>query len=80
MNIDPRVIDFRNLGLKDLERVGGKNASLGELIGHLTLAGIKVPHGFATSAAAFEEFIDENQIQDKINSAEIKIVVEYLFN
>ena len=42
MNIDPRVIDFRNLGLKDLERVGGKNASLGELIGHLTNQNHKV--------------------------------------
>jgi len=66
MTVEPRVLDFRNLGLNDLERVGGKNASLGELISQLSLSGIKVPHGFATTAAAFNEFMQVNQLKDKV--------------
>ena len=46
------VIWFEQLGMDDVERVGGKNASLGEMIQHLTGAGVKVPGGFATTADA----------------------------
>ena len=51
------VVNFDRLGMGDIERVGGKNASLGEMIVQLSKAGIRVPGGFATTAAAFREFL-----------------------
>jgi pyruvate,water dikinase len=54
-----RVAWLKDLRLKDLAQVGGKNASLGEMIGGLAAAGIRVPGGFATSAQAFREFLGE---------------------
>src|SRR5258708_25199790 len=51
------VVNFDRLGMGDIERVGGKNASLGEMIGQLSKAGIRVPGGFSTTAAAFREFL-----------------------
>lgn len=48
---------FSDLGLGDLEQVGGKNASLGEMVSHLTDLGVRVPDGFATTAEAFHRFI-----------------------
>ena len=52
-----RVAWLKDLRLKDLDQVGGKNASLGEMIGGLAAAGIRVPGGFATTADAFREFL-----------------------
>jgi len=52
------VVRFQDLRMGDLARVGGKNASLGEMIAHLAARGIRVPGGFATTAAAFREFLD----------------------
>ena len=57
MNDIVRVIPFEHLRMSDVHRVGGKNASLGEMIGNLTAAGIRVPGGFATTADAFREFV-----------------------
>ena len=54
-----RVAWLKDLRLTDLEQVGGKNASLGEMIGGLAAAGIRVPGGFATTAAAFREFLGD---------------------
>ncbi|HEX2333480.1 MAG TPA: phosphoenolpyruvate synthase [Burkholderiales bacterium] len=54
-----RVAWLKDLRLKDLAQVGGKNASLGEMIGGLAAAGIRVPGGFATTAQAFREFLGE---------------------
>src|ERR671923_1119782 len=54
-----RVAWLKDLRMADLERVGGKNASLGEMISGLAAAGIRVPDGFATTAQAFREFIGE---------------------
>src|SRR2546429_9961391 len=51
------VVNFDQLGMGDIERVGGKNASLGEMSVQLSKAGIRVPGGFATTAAAFREFL-----------------------
>ena len=48
---------FSELGLGDLEEVGGKNASLGEMVSHLTDLGVRVPDGFATTSEAFHRFI-----------------------
>jgi pyruvate, water dikinase len=54
-----RVAWLKDLRMTDLEQVGGKNASLGEMIGGLAGAGIRVPGGFATTAQAFREFLGE---------------------
>ena len=55
------------LGLNDLDSVGGKNASLGEMIKNLTQSGVCVPGGFATKAQAFDDFIKYNDLQTKIS-------------
>ena len=54
----PYVLQFEQLRMSDVEQVGGKNASLGEMISQLAGAGIRVPGGFATTASAFREFLE----------------------
>ncbi len=61
-----RVIPFEALRNKHVEDVGGKNASLGEMIGELGGAGIRVPGGFATTAFAYREFLAHNQLDARI--------------
>ncbi len=51
------VVSFENLRMTDVESVGGKNASLGEMISQLAGAGVRVPGGFATTAQAFRDFL-----------------------
>ena len=63
------VIWFEDLGRHDVPRVGGKNASLGEMVGNLAAKGVKVPPGFATTAEAYWRFVDENGLRDSIASA-----------
>ena len=67
---------FRDLGLADLEQVGGKNASLGEMIGNLVSAGVSVPDGFATTADAFRRFAAqvEAQINDELTALDVEDV------
>jgi len=60
---------FDQLGMADLPQVGGKNASLGEMITSLASAGVTVPGGFATTAAAYWEFIEHNQLRERIGLA-----------
>lgn len=60
---------FDRLGMDDVEHVGGKNASLGEMISNLASAGVRVPNGFATTADAFREFISANNLDQKIHQA-----------
>jgi pyruvate, water dikinase len=55
-----RVVPFERLRMSDVDAVGGKNASLGEMISQLAGAGIRVPGGFATTAAAFREFLSQD--------------------
>ena len=62
------VLWYSQLGMKDVEIVGGKNASLGEMIGNLAASGVKVPNGFATTAAAYREFLAFEGLADRINS------------
>ena len=61
------VIWFDQLGMNDVERVGGKNASLGEMISNLSNAGVSVPNGFATTAKAYRDFISQSGLGEKIN-------------
>ncbi len=63
------VLWFSELGMRDVERVGGKNASLGEMIGNLAGAGVSVPNGFATTAAAYREFLSYEGLADRISAA-----------
>jgi len=66
-----RIAWLKDLRLKDLEQVGGKNASLGEMIGSLAAADIRVPGGFATTADAYREFLAQDGLADRI-AARIK--------
>ncbi|HET7135896.1 MAG TPA: phosphoenolpyruvate synthase [Casimicrobiaceae bacterium] len=61
-----RVIPFDRVRMRDLPEVGGKNASLGEMIGELAQAGIRVPGGFATTASAFREFLAQDDLAGRI--------------
>jgi len=57
---------FSSLGMGDLEEVGGKNSSLGEMIGNLASAGVRVPDGFATTASAFRDFVLQEGLAARI--------------
>src|SRR5262249_51683657 len=59
---------FAALGMGDLEQVGGKNASLGEMLANLVSAGVKVPDGFATTADAFRRFMSQTGLDARINA------------
>ncbi|MGH7225997.1 MAG: PEP/pyruvate-binding domain-containing protein, partial [Gemmataceae bacterium] len=61
------VLWYSELGMHDVETVGGKNASLGEMIRNLAKSGVKVPDGFATTAAAYREFLAHEGLADRIN-------------
>ncbi|HEX4583655.1 MAG TPA: phosphoenolpyruvate synthase, partial [Burkholderiaceae bacterium] len=66
MNVGQYVIPFERLRNSDVPRVGGKNASLGEMLSQLTAGGIRVPDGFATTADAFREFLSSNGLTQRI--------------
>ena len=70
------VFPFSQLRMTDVDRVGGKNASLGELLSQLTSAGIRVPDGFATTAEAFRLFLKEGGLEDRIHSRLAKLDVD----
>ena len=63
------IIWFEHLGMSDVDRVGGKNASLGEMISNLANAGVTVPGGFATTSHAYREFLAKDGLKDKIDEA-----------
>lgn len=73
---DNYVIWFENLRMTDVERVGGKNASLGEMISQLTEKGVRVPGGFATTAEAYRAFLAHNGLSERISAALAKLDVE----
>ena len=63
------VVSLDKLGVHDVEHVGGKNASLGEMISNLAGAGVSVPGGFATSAQAYRDFLEQSGLNDRIHAA-----------
>ncbi|WEJ70392.1 phosphoenolpyruvate synthase [Pseudomonas nitroreducens] len=63
------VVSLDKLGVHDVERVGGKNASLGEMISNLAGAGVSVPGGFATTAQAYRDFLEQSGLNDRIHAA-----------
>ena len=66
--MEPYVIKLAELGMEDVETVGGKNASLGEMIKNLANLGVTVPGGFATTAAAYRDFLSADGLDKKINA------------
>jgi len=67
--LSEQVLWFNQLGMNDVDRVGGKNASLGEMISGLFNKGVQVPDGFATTADAYREFIAHHGLDARINAA-----------
>jgi pyruvate,water dikinase len=70
------VLWYQQLGMNDVDKVGGKNASLGEMISNLSGAGVKVPGGFATTAYAFNEFLEVSGLEKKIHDVLDELDVE----
>jgi pyruvate,water dikinase len=70
------VVPFDRLTLDDVASVGGKNASLGEMIGALTELDVRVPSGFATTAAAYRQFLRQNRLDARIAKALSELDVE----
>ena len=66
--MQPYVIRLAELGMHDVETVGGKNASLGEMISNLSGLGVTVPGGFATTAAAYRDFLKADGLDDRIHA------------
>jgi pyruvate,water dikinase len=65
--LEPYVIKLEELGMSDVDTVGGKNASLGEMISNLSRLGVTVPGGFATTAAAYRSFLAANELDKRID-------------
>ncbi|MEF2037169.1 phosphoenolpyruvate synthase [Pseudomonas aeruginosa] len=63
------VVSLDKLGVHDVEHVGGKNASLGEMISNLAGAGVSVPGGFATTAQAYRDFLEQSGLNNRIHAA-----------
>ncbi|MDU8924145.1 phosphoenolpyruvate synthase [Pasteurellaceae bacterium LIM206] len=70
------IIWFENLRMTDVESVGGKNASLGEMISQLTGKGVRVPNGFATTAEAYRKFLAHNGLSERISTALAQLNVD----
>ena len=66
--LETYVLGLEKLGAGDVEVVGGKNASLGEMISNLAGAGVSVPGGFATTAQAYRDFLEESGLNERIHS------------
>jgi len=67
--MQPYVIPFQQLGIADIPEVGGKNASLGEMISNLSSSGVHVPGGFATTAQAYRDFLAHEGLDKRIEQA-----------
>jgi pyruvate,water dikinase len=68
VTMNDQVIWLDKLGMNDVERVGGKNASLGEMISNLSSLGVSVPGGFATTAEAYRRFLMQEGLAERINA------------
>ncbi|HSI69911.1 MAG TPA: phosphoenolpyruvate synthase [Gillisia sp.] len=64
--MDKLIRKFREISMKDVSLVGGKNASLGEMFNDLVSHGVRIPDGFATTAEAFRSFLKENELDEKL--------------
>ena len=68
MKANEQLLWLNEVCLSDIAKVGGKNASLGEMLRHLTAKGIRVPEGFAITTNAFREFVEHNHLKKKIEA------------
>ena len=76
----PYVKKLKDLKMGDIELVGGKNASLGEMIGNLSKLNIKVPGGFATTSYAFQDFLAQENLGERIDDSLKNLDVENIEN
>src|SRR5512147_2547817 len=74
--MQPYVIPFQSLGIDNIPEVGGKNASLGEMISNLSSSGVNVPGGFATTAQAYRDFLAHDGLDKRIEEALATLNVE----
>jgi pyruvate, water dikinase len=72
------VLWFKDCGIADVPRVGGKNASLGEMIQHLEPEGVRIPNGFATTAHAYQRFLKSNGLDVALQALFANLSVENL--
>src|ERR1035437_2152804 len=72
------VLWFEEFGIADVSIVGGKNASLGEMIRHLVSKGVRIPNGFATTARAYRRFLEFNGLDVKLRNLFTGLSVENL--
>jgi pyruvate, water dikinase len=73
---DAYVLPFEELRMTDVESVGGKNASLGEMISQLASAGVRVPTGFATTSLAFRDFLAHNTLAERIQQRLVNLNID----
>ena len=71
--MEVRIKKFSEIGIKDIGTVGGKNASIGEMYNQLTLKGVGIPNGFATTSNAFWEFLKDNKIEEPLKQLLTKL-------
>ncbi len=74
------ILWFNELGIEDIPYVGGKNASLGEMYCSLTKLGVKIPYGFAVTAHAYNFFVDETGLKDRIREILSDLDTKDLYN
>ncbi|RNL94520.1 phosphoenolpyruvate synthase [Sinomicrobium pectinilyticum] len=67
--MDPYIRFFKDLSSEDTAEVGGKNASLGEMINQLNPKGIRIPDGFATTARAYRDYLEHNNLREKLTAS-----------
>jgi len=70
---NPYILPLNKVGINDIDKVGGKNASLGEMIQNLSALGINIPNGFVITVAAYRKFLEENKLQTTIREIIDKI-------
>ena len=68
---------FNEIGLKDINLVGGKNASLGEMVSNMSKLDIRVPYGFAVTTVAYDRFIEDNGLNEFIHNELAKLQLDY---
>lgn len=76
MRTSALVLWFGDVGIEDISLVGGKNASLGEMIRHLATKDVRIPNGFATTSYAYQEFIRSAGLEDRLRALFRDLVVE----
>ncbi len=72
------ILPLNKVGINDIERVGGKNASLGEMLQNLTSLGINIPNGFVITVAAYKKFIAFNNLENIVKKSSTKLITTKL--